>query len=300
MLNTIKIIALGEEAQTLMSCIIQPYHSVNKYKLSNIKLFNYLLGLTVALGGEGEESFLLVHSSSHYSTYCAKRAVVAEALISYFQVESWLEGEVGALAHLKEVVVAKELILEVQEDQNLALMELYWEAEEELGMVVLRRVEEVLYLEEGVVALLLMEVVGEDLLVGVEVGEQPYLDYSLWELVEGEHLFLELMMVRVEVVHSLFLEVAHLLFLVEGVEDPVSFQEVVWVDLSKEEWVMVLNLTLMGVVAMAWSFQILVACWMEVGVVEYTQEAYWVDLEVDWGEVLSHHWMSWNYLGLVV
>lgn len=63
---------------------------------------------------------------------------------------------------------------------------------------------------------------------------------------------------------------------------------------------MVLNLTLMGVVAMAWSFQILVACWMEVGVVEYTQEAYWVDLEVDWGEVLSHHWMSWNYLGLVV
>lgn len=245
---------------------------------------------------------MLVHSSSHYSTYCAKRAVVAEeALISYFQVESWLEGEVGALAHLKEVVVAKELILEVQEDQNLALMELYWEAEEELGMVVLRRAEEVLYLEEGVVALLLMEVVGEDLLVGVEVGEQPYLDYSLWELVEGEHLFLELMMmVGVEVVHSLFLEVAHLLFLVEGVEDPVSFQEVVWVDLSEEEWVMVLNLTLMGVVAMAWSFQILVACWMEVGVVEYTQEAYWVDLEVDWGEVLSHHWMSWNYLGLVV
>lgn len=233
MLNTIKIIALGEEAQTLMSCIIQPYHSVNKYKLSNIKLFNYLLGLTVALGEEGEESFLLVHSSSCYSTYHAKRTVVAEeALISYFQVESWLEGEVGALAHLKEVVVAKELILEVQEDQNLALMELYWEAEEELGMVVLRRVEEVLYLEEGVVALLLMEVVGEDLLVGVEVGEQPYLDYSLWELVEGEHLFLELMMVRVEVVHSLFLEVAHLLFLVEGVEDPVSFQEVVWVDLS--------------------------------------------------------------------
>lgn len=265
-----------------------------------ILIQNHLLGLTVALGEEGEESFLLVHSSSHYSTYCAKRAVVAEALISYFQVESWLEGEVGALAHLKEVVVAKELILEVQEDQNLALMELYWEAEEELGMVVLRRVEEVLYLEEGVVALLLMEVVGEDLLVGVEVGEQPYLDYSLWELVEGEHLFLELMMVRVEVVHSLFLEVAHLLFLVEGVEDPVSFQEVVWVDLSEEEWVMVLNLTLMGVVAMAWSFQILVACWMEVGVVEYTQEAYWVDLEVDWGEVLSHHWMSWNYLGLVV
>lgn len=267
-----------------------------------ILIQNHLLGLTVALGEEGEESFLLVHSSSCYSTYHAKRTVVAEeALFSYFQVESWLEGEVGALAHLKEVVVAKELILEVQEDQNLALMELYWEAEEELGMVVLRRAEEVLYLEEGVVALLLMEVVGEDLLVGVEVGEQPYLDYSLWELVEGEHLFLELMvMVGVEVVHSLFLEVAHLLFLVEGVEDPVSFQEVVWVDLLEEEWVMVLNLTLMGVVAMAWSFQILVACWMEVGVVEYTQEAYWVDLEVDWGEVLSHHWMSWNYLGLVV
>lgn len=71
-------------------------------------------------------------------------------------------------------------------------------------------------------------------------------------MVEGEHLFLELMMM-VGVV------VVHLLFLVEGVGDLVSFREVVWVDLLEEESAMVLNLFLMGVVAMAWSFQTLMA-----------------------------------------
>lgn len=74
----------------------------------------------------------------------------------------------------------------------------------------------------------------------------------MWEVVEGEHLFLELMMM-VGVV------VVHLLFLVEGVGDLVSFREVVWVDLLEEELAMVLNLFLMGVVAMAWSFQTLMA-----------------------------------------
>lgn len=54
-------------------------------------------------------------------------------------------------------------------------MEIYWEVEEEeLEMVVLKRVEEVLGLEVGVVAPLLMEVVAEDPLLGVEVGERPY------------------------------------------------------------------------------------------------------------------------------
>lgn len=71
-------------------------------------------------------------------------------------------------------------------------------------------------------------------------------------MVEGEHLFLELMMM-VGVV------VVDLLFLVEGVGDLVSFREVVWVDLLEEELAMVLNLFLMGVVAMAWSFQTLMA-----------------------------------------
>lgn len=57
----------------------------------------------------------------------------------------------------------------------MALMEIYWEVEEEeLEMVVLKRVEEVLGLEVGVVAPLLMEVVAEDPLLGVEVGERPY------------------------------------------------------------------------------------------------------------------------------
>lgn len=65
-------------------------------------------------------------------------------------------------------------------------------------------------------------------------------------------MFLELMMM-VGVV------VVHLLFLVEGVGDLVSFREVVWVDLLEEELAMVLNLFLMGVVAMAWSFQTLMA-----------------------------------------
>lgn len=54
-------------------------------------------------------------------------------------------------------------------------MEIYWEVEEEeLEMVVLKRVEEVLGLEVGVVAPLLMEVVAEGPLLGVEVGERPY------------------------------------------------------------------------------------------------------------------------------
>lgn len=57
----------------------------------------------------------------------------------------------------------------------MALMEIYWEVEEEeLEMVVLKRVEEVLGLEVGVVAPLLMEVVAEGPLLGVEVGERPY------------------------------------------------------------------------------------------------------------------------------
>lgn len=59
-------------------------------------------------------SFLLVHSSSCYLTCQLKRvAAGVEDLTSWFQVEPLLEVEVGVLAHLKEVVVAMGLILEV-------------------------------------------------------------------------------------------------------------------------------------------------------------------------------------------
>lgn len=80
-------------------------------------------------------------------------------------------------------------------------------------------------------------------------------------------MLLELMMVEVEVVN--------LLFLGEGVEDLVSLQGVVSVDLLVEELVVVLNLSLTGVVAMAWSCQMPMACLTVVGVaVGQTLEPY--------------------------
>lgn len=83
------------------------------------------------------------------------------------------------LVHLLEVAVAEDQNPEVEVDhQNLPLEEVYWEVEvEELLMVVLKRVEEVLDLGVGVAGLPLREVVVVDLLLEVEVAEQPHLNY---------------------------------------------------------------------------------------------------------------------------
>lgn len=83
------------------------------------------------------------------------------------------------LVHLLEVAVAEDQNPEVEVDhQNLLLEEVYWEVEvEELLMVVLKRVEEVLDLGVGVAGLPLREVVVVDLLLEVEVAEQPHLNY---------------------------------------------------------------------------------------------------------------------------
>lgn len=86
---------------------------------------------------------------------------------------------VVVLVHLLEVAVAEDQNPEVEVDhQNLPLEEVYWEVEvEELLMVVLKRVEEVLDLGVGVAGLPLREVVVVDLLLEVEVAEQPHLNY---------------------------------------------------------------------------------------------------------------------------